>query len=82
MSKAAVGFLIQQVAFEEPEITAVGISPGLCDTKMVGGLLKGECTLQSRFLTTLLSILHDSFADALKQMVDGDQRRLPYIKSS
>jgi NAD(P)-dependent dehydrogenase (short-subunit alcohol dehydrogenase family) len=43
MSKAAVGFLIQQLALEEREngIVAVGISPGLCDTKMVAGLKDG-----------------------------------------
>lgn len=41
MSKASVAFLIKQIALEEPEVTAVGISPGLCDTKMVAGLLTG-----------------------------------------
>ncbi|EXJ92914.1 hypothetical protein A1O3_01470 [Capronia epimyces CBS 606.96] len=44
VSKAAVGFLVKQVALEEREngVTAIGISPGLCDTQMVAGLLKGN----------------------------------------
>jgi NAD(P)-dependent dehydrogenase (short-subunit alcohol dehydrogenase family) len=42
VSKAAVSFMIRQLQLEEPGITAVGISPGLCDTKMIGLLLDGS----------------------------------------
>lgn len=43
MSKAAISFMVKQLSLEEPEVTVIGISPGLCDTKMVGGLLNGSC---------------------------------------
>jgi len=42
MSKASVGYLVKQLNLEEPDVTVVGVSPGLCDTKMVKGLLTGE----------------------------------------
>lgn len=42
MSKATVAFHVQQPALEEPAITVVGISPGMCDTGMVKGLMEGE----------------------------------------
>ena len=42
MSKAAVAFLISQLHLEEKDITAVGISPGLCDTKMIESLRSGK----------------------------------------
>jgi NAD(P)-dependent dehydrogenase (short-subunit alcohol dehydrogenase family) len=42
MSKAAVEFEIKQLKLEEPNVTSIGISPGLCDTKMVGSLIAGK----------------------------------------
>ena len=42
MSKAAVAFLISQLHLEEKDITTVGISPGLCDTKMIESLRSGK----------------------------------------
>ncbi|KAH7019578.1 hypothetical protein EDB80DRAFT_561303 [Ilyonectria destructans] len=42
MSKAAVVFMIKQLHLEEPDISAVGISPGLCDTKMIENLRAGK----------------------------------------
>jgi NAD(P)-dependent dehydrogenase (short-subunit alcohol dehydrogenase family) len=41
MSKAAVEFEIKQLEFEEPEVTSIGVSPGLCDTKMADSLRAG-----------------------------------------
>lgn len=43
MTKAAVAYSISQLGLEEPEITSVGVAPGLCDTKMVQDLIKGQC---------------------------------------
>lgn len=42
MSKAAVALLITQLALEEPELTVIGVSPGLCDTKFIQDLLNGK----------------------------------------
>ncbi|KAM5353700.1 hypothetical protein ACJ41O_000350 [Fusarium nematophilum] len=42
MSKAAIAFIIMQLGLEEREVTAVGISPGLCDTKMIADLRSGK----------------------------------------
>ncbi|KAJ5801959.1 uncharacterized protein N7503_004409 [Penicillium pulvis] len=42
MSKAAVAFMVKQLHLEEKDITAIGISPGLCDTKMVASLRSGQ----------------------------------------
>ncbi|KAF4474648.1 short-chain dehydrogenase reductase [Fusarium agapanthi] len=42
MSKAAVAFNIRQLSLEEKDITAIGISPGLCDTKMIQDLRAGK----------------------------------------
>jgi NAD(P)-dependent dehydrogenase (short-subunit alcohol dehydrogenase family) len=48
MSKASVAHLIKQLHIEEPDIVALGISPGLCDTAMVKKLVDGE----RKYLTT------------------------------
>ncbi|KIX96485.1 uncharacterized protein Z520_07751 [Fonsecaea multimorphosa CBS 102226] len=42
MSKTAVAFSVSQLKLEEPSIITVGVSPGLCDTKMVRDLMKGQ----------------------------------------
>ncbi|KAL4804823.1 hypothetical protein BDV18DRAFT_161915 [Aspergillus unguis] len=42
MSKAAVAFMIKQLHLEEKDITAIGISPGLCDTNMIASLRSGQ----------------------------------------
>lgn len=55
MSKASVAYLIKQIALEEAKITALGVSPGLCDTKMVSGLTTGTREyLLSRIRTAIL----------------------------
>lgn len=43
VSKAAVAFEVKQLHIEEPSLTVLGLSPGLCDTKMVQGLMEGAC---------------------------------------
>lgn len=44
MSKAAVAFEVKQLHLEEPSLTVLGLSPGLCDTKMVQDLkVEGAC---------------------------------------
>lgn len=52
-SKAAVSYNLSQLALEEPDIISVGVSPGLCDTKMVQGLRVGQC--KSSLSLSLLS---------------------------
>ena len=47
MSKAAVEFEIKQLHLEEPGITSLGVSPGLCDTPMVASLKAGRRKLAS-----------------------------------
>lgn len=42
MSKAAVEYEVKQLHLEEPLVTSIGISPGLCDTKMVQTLNTGR----------------------------------------
>jgi NAD(P)-dependent dehydrogenase (short-subunit alcohol dehydrogenase family) len=46
LSKAAVAFEVKQLHIEEPSLTVLGLSPGLCDTKMVRGLMEGACESQ------------------------------------
>lgn len=41
-TKAAVAFCISQLRLEEPEVTSIGVSPGLCDTNMIRGLIEGQ----------------------------------------
>ncbi|KIW77600.1 hypothetical protein Z517_10046 [Fonsecaea pedrosoi CBS 271.37] len=41
VSKAAVAFEAKQLHLEEPSLTVLGLSPGLCDTKMVQDLMNG-----------------------------------------
>lgn len=41
VSKAAVAFEAKQLHLEEPSLTVLGLSPGLCDTKMVQDLMEG-----------------------------------------
>lgn len=42
VSKAAVAFEAKQLNLEESSLTVLGISPGLCDTKMVQDLMNGS----------------------------------------
>ncbi|KAL2411094.1 hypothetical protein ABEF95_000519 [Exophiala dermatitidis] len=41
-TKAAVNYVIKALTLEEPEITAVGLYPGVVNTPMVQAILKGE----------------------------------------
>ena len=78
MSKAAVGFLIKQLHLEEPDIIAVGISPGLCDTKMVHGLINGG----REFHVSSLSLFCWSGYSRLELLPAERQRRSYYVDTN
>ncbi|KIW19581.1 hypothetical protein PV08_00154 [Exophiala spinifera] len=43
-TKAAVNYLVKVLALEEPEITAVGLYPGVVNTPLVQGIFRGDYT--------------------------------------
>ncbi|KAK6382170.1 hypothetical protein LTS17_004056 [Exophiala oligosperma] len=62
-TKAAVNYLIRVLALEEPEITAVGLYPGVVNTPLVQGIFRGDC-MSKQELQTYKDMVHPRLVEA------------------